>query len=155
MTYARRLFTALVVFLLVAQTTATYAADPQSNASQTSSLTGRVIAKGDSGIDGVKVTCTAPKDAVCRPSVVSTDKYGNFTFPEVTPSEKYRLTFEHARYLHITESGTPGEAMTVQMEPFLIRGRIVEDNTVINVPEANVTCVKKEGPPVRSTATRM
>ncbi len=147
MTYARRLFSALVAFLLVAQTTAIYAVEPQSNASQTASLTGRVIAKGDSGIDGVKVTCIAPRDAVCRPSVVSTDKDGRFSFPEVTPSEKYRLTFEHARYLRNAASGEPGDPMTVQMEPYLIKGRIFEDGTEIKVPAASITCVKKEGPP--------
>src|SRR5258708_15811499 len=147
MTYARRLFSALVAFLLVAQTTDIYAVEPQSNASQTASLTGRVIAKGDSGIDGVKVTCIAPRDAVCRPSVVSTDKDGRFSFPEVTPSEKYRLTFEHARYLRNAASGEPGDPMTVQMEPYLIKGRIFEDGTEIKVPAASITCVKKEGPP--------
>jgi len=147
MTYARRIFSAIVAFLLVAQTTAIYAAEPQSNTTQAPSLTGRVIAKGDSGIDGVKVTCTAPKDALCKPSVVSTDKDGNFSFPVVTPSERYRLTFEHARYLHRAESGTPGEPMTVQMEPYILRGRIFEDGTVTYVPAATVSCVKKEGPP--------
>lgn len=147
MTYARRLVSTLVAFFLLAQTTAIYAAEPQSNPSQTLSLTGRVIAKGDSGIDGVKVTCIAPRNAVCRPSVVSTDKDGNFSFPEVTASEKYRITFEHARYLHTSASGEPGDPMTVQMEPYLIKGRIFEDGTEIKVSEASVTCVKKEGPP--------
>jgi hypothetical protein len=147
MSYARRLFSALVALLLVAQTTGIYAAEPQSNSGQTSSLTGRVIAKGDSGIDGVKVTCIAPKGALCRPSVVSTDKDGMFSFPVVTPSEKYRLTFEHARYLHTTTSVEPGESVIVEMEPYLFKGRIFEDGTQIRVPEAKVTCVKKEGPP--------
>jgi hypothetical protein len=147
MTYARRLFSVLIAFFLVAQTTAIYAAEPQSKASQTLGLTGRVIAKGDSGIDGVKITCVAPRGAVCRPSVVSSDKDGNFSFPEVTPSEKYRLTFEHARYLHTAASGEPGDSLTVEMEPYLIKGRIYEDGTEIKVPAAIVTCVKKEGPP--------
>jgi hypothetical protein len=153
MTYARRIFSALVAFLLAAQTTAIYAAEPQSNTTQASSLTGRVIAKGDSGIDGVKITCTAPKGTACRPLVVSTDKDGNFSFPEVTPAEKYRLTFEHARYLHSERSGEPGEPMTVQMEPYIIRGRIYEDGTEIMVPAASVSCVKKEGPPQTECTT--
>jgi carboxypeptidase family protein len=147
MIHARRFFSVLVAFLLVVQVTASYGADPQSNASPTSSLSGRVIAKGDSGIDGVKITCTAPQNAVCRPSVVSTDKDGKFSFPDVTPSTKYRLTFEHARYLHIVATGESGEPMTVQMEPYLLKGRIFEDGSVTRVPDASVTCVKKEGPP--------
>ncbi len=153
MSHARRFFSVLVASLLVFQATASYGADPQSNASPASSLSGRVIAKGDSGIDGVKIICSAPQNAVCRPSVVSTDKDGRFSFSEVTPSTKYRLTFEHARYLHTVASGEPGEPMTVQMEPYLIRGRIFEDGSVIRVPDASVTCVKKEGPPQTECST--
>jgi hypothetical protein len=37
--------------------------------------------------------------------------------------------------------------MTVQMEPYILKGRVFEDGTVTNVPAATVSCVKKEGPP--------
>jgi len=147
MNCARRLFSVLAAFLIATHSTAVCAAEPQSTGSQTSSLTGRVIAKGDSGIDGVKVTCIPPRDAVCRPSVVSTDKDGTFSFPDVTPSEKYRLTFEHARYLRTAASGEAGDSMIVQMEPYILRGSIFEDGSVTKVPAASVTCIRKEGPP--------
>jgi hypothetical protein len=149
MTYVRRLFSDLIAFLLVAQTMTAYAAEPQSIASQTSILTGRVIAKGDSGIDGVRVACVAPKDAVCKPSAVSTDRDGKFMFQEVTPSEKYRLIFEHASYLRSVMMGEPGDPMTVQMEPYIIKGLVVEAGTEIKISAATVSCVKKEGPPQR------
>jgi len=43
--------------------------------------------------------------------------------------------------------------MTVLMEPYLIKGRIFEDGTEVKVPEASVTCVKKEGPPQTECST--
>lgn len=153
MIYVKRSFSVFIALLVAAQASTTYAASPQSPPNQALSMRGRVIAKGDSGIDGVKITCIAPKGAICRPSVVSSDRDGNFSFSEVTPFEKYRLTFEHARYLHAAALGEPGAPVTVQMEPYLIRGRIFEDDTEVRVPEANVSCVKKEGPPQTECTT--
>lgn len=133
----------LACFCLVDGSTA----NPQGNENQVTVISGRVAVRGDGGVEGATIECTAPKGFSCEPSKAVTEKDGAFKF-KVAPSNGYWLQVSHPHYPKPPgRKWKAGETATVELDPYIIKGRVLEDETDRPIPDAEVICQRGTKPP--------